>query len=42
MVVECPDNQVAIETAKGMLDGKLLAVWNEARMILHLDPAHPE
>jgi hypothetical protein len=38
MVIECPDDQAAIEAAKVMLDGKAIEVWEAARVVIRLEP----
>lgn len=38
MVIECPDDQAAIEAAEGMLDGKAIEVWEAARVVIPLEP----
>lgn len=37
-VVECADDQAAIEAAKQLLDGKAIEVWDKARIVIRLDP----
>jgi hypothetical protein len=37
-ILECPDDQAAIEQAQQYLNGRAVEVWNGARRIVHLDP----
>ncbi len=38
MIVECKDDQEALETAQQLLDGKAIEVWLLTRMIARLEP----
>jgi hypothetical protein len=37
-VVECPDDVAAIQQGRRYLDGKAIEVWQEARLIVKLEP----
>ena len=37
-IIECQND--AVKEAKQLLDGKLIEVWEQARCIVRLDPAH--
>jgi hypothetical protein len=38
MIVECKDDQSAVETAQQLLDGKAIEVWLLTRLIARLEP----
>jgi hypothetical protein len=40
-ILECPDDQAAVDQAQQHLNGRAVEVWNGARMIVRLDPIHP-
>jgi hypothetical protein len=40
MIIECADDGVAIENAKGFLDGRAIEVWDHGRLVVRLDPEH--
>ena len=37
-VVECPNDQDAVNEAKQLLDGHLIEIWQGARMVSGIDP----
>lgn len=37
-IVECDDNQAAVERAKELLNGKAIEVWERKRLIVRLEP----
>jgi hypothetical protein len=37
-IVECPDDQTAIEKAKQLLDGKVIEIWESSRLVARLAP----
>jgi hypothetical protein len=37
-IVECPDDQTAIERAKQLLDGKVIEIWEGSRLVARLAP----
>jgi hypothetical protein len=39
-VIECLNDEAAVKEAKQLLNGKLIGVWEKARCIVRLDPAH--
>jgi hypothetical protein len=39
-IVERENDQVAIAKAKEALDGRPIEVWEQSRVVAHLDPAH--
>jgi hypothetical protein len=39
-VIECQNDEAAAKEAKQLLNGKLIEVWEKARCIVRLDPAH--
>jgi hypothetical protein len=39
-IVECADDQAAIEQAKQYLNGRFVEVWDGARRVIRLDPIH--
>ena len=39
-VVDCQDDQEAVEKAKQYLDGRAIEVWDGARLVAHLHPTH--
>lgn len=41
-IVECEDDQAAIEKARQLLDGRVIEVWEQQRLIARLDPNCPD
>jgi hypothetical protein len=39
-IIECQNDDAAVNEAKQLLDGKLIEVWEQARFIIRLDPDH--
>ena len=39
-VVDCQDDDSAVEKAKQYLDGKAIEVWEHRRLVTRLEPAH--
>jgi hypothetical protein len=39
-VIDCPDDQAAIQEAKRTLDGKVIELWDGPRQIAKLAPMH--
>ena len=39
-VIECENDETAVKEAKQLLNGKLIEVWDKARRIIRLNPAH--
>jgi hypothetical protein len=39
-VIECEYDEAAVKEAKQLLNGKPIEVWEKARRITRLDPAH--
>jgi hypothetical protein len=37
-VLECADDDTAVAQAKQLLNGSVIEVWNEARVVARLDP----
>lgn len=37
--IVCPDDVAAIESAKELLDGQPIEVWDHGRFVIRLDPA---
>jgi hypothetical protein len=37
-VIECADDKAAIEQAIQLLDGRLVEVWQEGRLVIRLAP----
>jgi hypothetical protein len=37
-IIECQNDDAAVNEAKQLLDGKLIEVWEQARCIVRLDP----
>lgn len=37
-IIDCPDDEAAIQKARQFLDGHSLEIWHEARKISRLDP----
>jgi hypothetical protein len=40
-VIECPDDGAAIETARQLLDGHVIELWNGSRRVISLAPTRP-
>ena len=40
-ILECPDDQAAVDQAQQHLNGRAVEVWNGARMVVRLDPIRP-
>jgi hypothetical protein len=41
-IVDCEDDQVAIERAREAVDERPIEVWEQSRVVAHLDPANPK
>ena len=41
VVVEFPDDRVAIEAAEALLDRRAIDVWELARVVVRLEPKQP-
>ena len=39
-LIECENDEAAVVEAKQLLNGKVIEVWEQARCIIRLDPAH--
>jgi hypothetical protein len=37
-IIECPDDQTAIEKAKQLLDGRTVEIWESSRLVARLAP----
>ena len=37
-IIECEDDQAAIEAAKKLLDGNALEIWNLQKQVARLEP----
>ena len=37
-VIDCADDSAAVATAKQLLDGQSIEVWNDARLVKRLEP----
>ena len=42
IVLECDDDQAAIEEAKQLLNGAAIEVWEQKRRVVRLEPHPPE
>jgi hypothetical protein len=38
--VECDDDKAALAEAQQFINGKAVEVWQEARLVVHIDPMH--
>jgi hypothetical protein len=41
-IVRCGSDIAAVAEAQLLLDGKAIEVWQEARLVVHLDPMRKE
>jgi hypothetical protein len=37
-IVECPDDQTAVEMAQQLLDGRTVEIWESSRLVARLAP----
>jgi hypothetical protein len=42
MTLECVDDQAAVARAQQHVNGRAVEVWKGARMVVRLDPLHPQ
>ena len=42
VVIECPDDQAAVQEANKVLDGHAIEVWENARLVSRLEPKVPK
>jgi hypothetical protein len=37
-VIDCPGDEMALDSAKRLLDGHVIEIWDHGRLVARLDP----